>query len=152
VLSLRPVVLLGELLVPQEFRVHPFGRYKLRPLGFLDAVAVCLVCGVVRARVLLLRNGEEEKRHDKNNGEKERGDTTTRLRGDVSISCFFRPTSSVQRRRLLTRGTISSISKTFVFNQLALTMVTGASDNQGDTIRPQADRLLVLFLLLEGSS
>ena len=57
-LSLRPVVLLCEFLVPQEFRVHAFCRHILGPLGLLDSVGVGLVCIVVRARVLLLWSGE----------------------------------------------------------------------------------------------
>ena len=57
-LSLRPVVLLCEFLVPQEFRVHAFCRHILGPLGLLDSVGVSLVCIVVRARVLLLWSGE----------------------------------------------------------------------------------------------
>jgi len=52
--ALAAVPLFGELLVPQEFRVHPPGRHVPRLLGLLDAVPVGLLRVVVRARVLLL--------------------------------------------------------------------------------------------------
>jgi hypothetical protein len=52
---LAPVVLLGELHVPEELGVHPLGAHVSLPLGLFDAVPVGLVGGVVSARVLLLR-------------------------------------------------------------------------------------------------
>ena len=54
-LPLAAVVLLGELLIPQELRVHALGRNVLRPLRLLDAVPVRLLRVVVRASVLLLQ-------------------------------------------------------------------------------------------------
>jgi len=54
VLALTPVVLLGEFLVSQEFRIHSFRRNVTSPLRLLDPIPVSLVRVVVRARILLL--------------------------------------------------------------------------------------------------
>ena len=52
--TLGLVVFLGKLLVSQKLWVHTPSRHILGPLCFLNAIGVCLVRVVVRARVLLL--------------------------------------------------------------------------------------------------
>jgi hypothetical protein len=54
VLPFAAVVFLGELLIAQKLGVHTLRAHVSASLRLLDAVGVCLLCVVVRARILLL--------------------------------------------------------------------------------------------------
>jgi len=65
--ALWSIVLLGKLLVSQEFRIHTPGRHILSALFLLDSVGMSLVGAVVCASVLLLLDVNEKIRQVKNN-------------------------------------------------------------------------------------